>query len=326
MSIRPSAFLALILWPALAAQERLPEAEALLREAIAANANLPGVAFQAKHRPDTTMLRQMAAQRAGGAAPETELRGVASGDLLQVSNVALGDELIVHGRRTIAREGAGEWCLRRGRTAGGAPQLWYPDPALLCSALAQVKALPVVQRAGGSLDDRPVEILTVTLEGDAARELIFAGALPDPREGFSFSSVVLRAAGGVRVQMPKEDRVVDLAFFVDPVTRNLMRVRARVAARSQGFALAGGGAAVVQVGGGGQVLQFGGRPQPEAEEDEEAAATQPSPAFEDGLPVRKVDPATDYAHVDLRLAEHGTAKAPELDAKARVLLGLPAAR
>lgn len=322
MSVRPSAFLALILWPALAAQERLPEAEALLREAIAANANLPGVAFQAKHRPDTAMLRQMLAARRGGATQENELQGVISGDLLQVRNITHGEELIVHGRRAIAREAAGDWHLRRGRSASGAIQAWYPDPAQLLVALAQVKDLPVTQRAGGSLDDRPVEVLSVTLEGEAARELVQAGALPDPREGYSFSSVIVRAAGG-RVQPPKEDTSVDLAFFVDPVSRHLLRVHARVAVKNQ--AVLGGGAAVIQVGGGGQVVQFGGRAQP-APEDEEAPATQAAPSFVDGLPVRKADAAGDYAHLDLRLSEHGTAKATELDAKARALLGLPAAR
>src|SRR5690349_9590445 len=72
------------------------------------------------------------------------------------------DELIARGRRTIAKDGNNDWKLRSGRFADGNTSGFVPDPALLLQVLATAD-LTVKRAAVGTLDDRPIEILTVEL-------------------------------------------------------------------------------------------------------------------------------------------------------------------
>ncbi|MCA8977098.1 MAG: hypothetical protein KDC98_20415 [Planctomycetes bacterium] len=230
-----------------------------------------------------------------------------------------GDELITLGRRTIARSDAHEWALRSNRFADGNDIPFAPDVQLLLQQLASWQ-LAITHRDTGSLDDRPIEIVTVTLNQDQVADAIWAGALPAALSSGIAGRVIRLAAGmgGGRTAAQKPDTTVDLAIKFDPATGLIHELHFRAyAGQQQG--LAGGRNIVIQQFGAGQV-RVGGND--EAEEEEE---TEPEPGaplqFENGLPrrSRKQKSVTDFS---VRLTEHGQATAPALSDAQKKLLQL----
>lgn len=223
------------------------------------------------------------------------------------------DELIVTGRGTIACDAERSWCHRVGRFADGQPVSYRPDPPLLLRQLAALD-LAVVHRDIGMADERPVEIVTVTLTPDQANELLRSGLLPDTignetgLQGLRFRVVQAGAQGAPKIP----DATIDLAIGIDPGLSIVRTLHVRCASKRP----AGAAGRIVVLGGNGAVQVA------KADEPDEAEAEPGAPArFEDHLPVRsQKDRAT--TDVTFNLTQHGSKAAPPLTPAQQNLLGL----
>ena len=332
------AVLAFALAPSLPGQDAAPDplvaARQKLHKSLAAMTALPSCGFEAKWGPDEQGKKKndnnpgFVVFGGPGISSSGEATGAWQDEKLHVRSG--DDEVLYAGRRMLARENGGEWALRRGHFRAGAELGFLPDPQLLL-ALLQDMELAVVHREAGSVGDRPVETLTVTLNPDQVAELTHAGVLP-PMLGGMFAArqilvggVAAGMKGAARQAPPPPDATVDLAFHIDPGTGMLHRLQVRTWSKGDG---AQGGNIVVFAGGaGGGRVQVGGRgdvdDETEGEEDkpkEQKDGKEQPLIYEHGLPVRprKKVAVSDFT---LDLHEHGTAKVPALDDKARALLG-----
>ncbi|HLQ38854.1 MAG TPA: hypothetical protein VK348_13680 [Planctomycetota bacterium] len=321
--------------------DALQQARARLQKAIAAVAQLPSCGFDAKWGPnaDGTPQNQNAQVvvfgGGGSSAGEAKVSWTETGMHCRFEDTA--DELVSVGRRTIAREGAGAWTLRRDRFADGRSVAFTPDAQQLFTLLQQWD-LPVTHREVGTLHDRPIEILTTMLTADQTAELLWSGLLPAGGGASAvFGRAMVRAvaiggagAGGAKPAMPKPEGTVDLAFFVDPSTSQVHQLKVRVwqkddmvgGARAFRFNVGGGGAVqVVGAGGAGDDDDAEDKKAEAQKAENKAAAKAGIPEFTDGLPGR---PRKNMSVTDLSFTFHdqGTAKGPELDAAAKALLGL----
>lgn len=288
----------------------------LVTQAIANLRSEPSCSYELKIKLESQIMKQLG----NAVGQEPVLVGTWTPHLLYLAIQADADEVVFAGRRMIARQGGGgDWLLRTGKLADGRALPYHFDPEIALRVLAAAK-FEVIATDVGSLDDRPVEIVTVHLEGDTARELEQNAQIPTNPFGSGF--IGNRRPGGKALVPPKNVVEVDLAFFVDPATKRLLQLRMRA------FTQPGmmGGAVV------GFARAVGGNGNDSEEEEEEDAETDPKKAaakplvFKDGLPVRKKPLKENWnvATVDLRFREHGTAKVPELPAAALTALGLPA--
>lgn len=230
-----------------------------------------------------------------------------------------GDEIVVAGDRSLAKDKDRDWCLRVGHLADGNTVPFAADIPLVLELLAAMD-LAIVQRTVGSIDDRPVEIVTATLNPDQVAELAWSGALPDGlfsgNGAFAFGGM---AGNGQRPPAPKPEATLDVAIALDPATSLVHDVHFRSWTKNSGngrhVVFRGGAGAIVQVAGAGQ-----GDDDEEEEDEKTAAAAKAAPMqYENGLPVRprKKMAVADFA---VRLRDHGTAKAPELTDAQRKLL------
>jgi hypothetical protein len=308
--------------PAPAATEGAPDALAAtrirLRAALQKTAARHDTAFTAAWGPQGKKANDpmQALLRHRGA--EGKASGSWHQDRLQVAiENANEDQLLLAGRQLLAKDNTRPWCRRQGRFADGNPLGFVPEPALLLSLLAGMD-LAVTQRNAGALEDRPVEIVSVTLNADQAAELVFAGAVPDALA--SGMTAMMRLPQGLnagpRLPPPSPGGTVDLAIHLDPGTQLIHQVVCR------GWTPQRGGAGNVIIAQGAAVnVQVLGANAEEAEPEpaEEAAAGAPL-QYEDGLPKRSSRKMSvlDYT---LRLQEHGARPAPALSDAERVLLG-----
>jgi hypothetical protein len=234
-----------------------------------------------------------------------------------------GDELLVAGPRTLAKANDKDWMLRRGRFADGNVVDFVPDPALLLEQLAAWD-LAIVQRSVGSLDDRPMEFLTVALSADQVAEAVWCGALPNALLAGSgmnpFAVLIAARNGGARPPAATPTSTVDLAVALDPATGLVHQLQFRSWTKQDQNAM-GGRVVMVRAGGGG--VQVGGDDEQGDEEgDEKAAAAAAGPIqYENGLPVRPRKKVT-VMDFTVRLSEHGKAKFPALTDNQRRLLKL----
>ncbi len=237
-----------------------------------------------------------------------------------------GDELVLAGRRMIARDANSEWKLRHERFADGNQVSFVPDAAALQQQLAAWE-LAVAHRTVGSLDDRPVEILTLTLTPEQVVEALWTGVLP-PALAMGSQAAMFRmvAAGNAqRRAPPSPDATVDLVAWVDPATDVVHKLHFRMWSKNAGGGrqavfVQGGGVARVQIGG----VGVGGGGDDNADEDEAAKAGQPTDGSvrdENHLPVRsrKNMMVADYT---VRFTDHGSKAAPQLSDAQKRLLGL----
>jgi hypothetical protein len=236
-----------------------------------------------------------------------------------------GDELVVAGPRTIARDGTNGWTLRAGRFADGNTIDFLPDAALLLDQLAAWD-LAVVHREVGSLDDRPVEIVTVTLTADQVAQAVYGGAVPSALANSAFGGMVFQMVGGAGARPAPQafDATLDLAITFDPATSLVQQIKFRSWMKDEGGARvfrAGGGAIAVRAVAGVQVGGAGGAGGGEDEDEEEKPeAKKDGPMqYEGGLPVRPRKKTTVYDYT-VRFSEVGTAKPPVLtDAQKKLL-------
>lgn len=228
------------------------------------------------------------------------------------------DELLLAGRRMLAKDDQTPWSVRKGRFANGADLGFVPDPQLLLQRLAALD-LAVAAREVGALDDRPVELLSVTLDQDQLADLLWSEALP-PALSQSMGQIFRFAAGGgggaqKRMGAAKPEATLDLVVHIDPATSLVQRLQFRCWTKDDMPQM---GRVVVVNGGAVQAQQD----DDEDDEDEKAKTADANQAlrYENGLPVR---PRKKVNVVDftVRLSEHGKVAAPTLDDAQKKLLG-----
>lgn len=310
--------------PAPLTAEQLAAAKQRLANALQKSAALVDTRFDAKWAPDVkpqaagnNAVAMLIGNRIGGTTEGT-CTGSWHSDLLSVAySGGDDDELLVAGRRMLAKDGQTPWCVRKGHFANGADLGFVPDPQLLLQRLAAMD-VAVVAREVGALDDRPVEQLSATLDQDQLAELLWSEALP-PSLVQSMGQIFRINAGGggaqKRMGAPKPESILDLVVHIDPATSLVQRLQFRCWTKDD---MPGMGRVVVVNGGAVQAQQD----DDDEEEDEKAkagGANQPL-RYENGLPVR---PRKKVNVVDftVRLTDHGKVAAPALDATQKQLLG-----
>lgn len=300
--------------------ERLAAATQRLAAVLQKSAALTDTRFRASWGPDNKAAggaKQGVAVFLGariGGSVEGACQGSWHQDLLHVHyDGGDQDELLVAGRRMLAKDAQTPWCLRKDRFANGADLGFLPDPQLLLQRLATM-GLTVTNREVGSLDDRPVEMLSATLDQDQLTDLLWSESLPSSMAMNLHQVFRIQAGGGNQVRMgaPKPDAIVDLVVHLDPATSLVERLQFRCWTKDDaqvGRFVVVNGAGAVQAGG------------DEDEEDEGAdgAANQPL-RYENGLPVRPRR-KTNVMDFTVRLLEHGKVAPPALDEAQRRLLG-----
>lgn len=311
-----------------AAADPLVQARERLRKSLTTTAELPSCSFEAVWGPakKTKAEEDDDEDDAGGGAIRAlgfvgmgdgsgKAAGTWTAELLHCKSD--DQELIAANRRTIARSGSDAWILRKNRWADGAAVAFLPDPQLLLDLL-QNSDLAVTHREVATLNDRPVEILGVTLNQDQVADLMWGGQIPEVNS-FGGAAVFIAAGGGAgRVAQPKPEATVDVAFALDPASGQIHEVTVRSYTKSE---LAVGGRVFrVRAGGGGVVVGGpGGDDEDEKDANDQQGAAAPPLVYKNGLPERsrKKMVVNDYV---LTLRDHGQAKAPELDAAAKALL------
>jgi hypothetical protein len=230
-----------------------------------------------------------------------------------------GDEFVMAGRRTIARDATRPWRLRKARRADGSPAPFLPDVPALLALLADQDLVPVC-RDVGTIDDRPVEIFGATLDVEQAAEAAWAGMLPShwtlsPQR---LNAGALRAAqDGGRKPPPAPTNTIDVAVWFEPATGIVRRLHLRSWSKQE---IMRGNVVAVRI-------NADGRPErvdPEeaaAEEAEAAKEAHGPPRFVDGMPVRPTRAASVHEFV-IDLTGHGATDTPALDAAQKRLLGL----
>src|SRR5262245_43124208 len=331
MSRPRSVWLALLCANLVPAQESQPPANAPAAEALAAAKQKLTAALQKTAALQDTGFRAnwgADKKKKGEASPFDMLGGNSTGKVegswysdrqhLAFDNDTK-DELVVAGRRSIAKDDQRDWCLRPGRFADGNPTGFVPDVPLLLQQLAKWD-LAVVQRTASALDDRPVEVISVTLNADQVREAVWAGLIPESVAS-PLMGGIMRFGGGGRSAATPPLATVDLAVTIDPGTSLVHQIQFRSWSKQNAMGKAAGGVFVVQAGGG-AVTTVGGGGGDDDEEDEAKTETgKAAPmTWENGLPVRprKKTTVMDYT---VRLFDHGSKKAPELSDEQKKLLG-----
>lgn len=309
----------------------LAAAKKRLAAALQKCSQLEDTAFTVKWGPNTRkkvdddpLARMLAARNSG------ETHGSWHRDLTRVTFAGdQHDELLVVGARTIARDDDRDWQLRAGRFADGNPVAWVPDVGLLLRRLASWD-LEVTQRSVGSLEDRPVELITVALDANQVAEAVWAGLLPETiatAMGFGGAQVVRLAAAGAAAGAAGAGRTrpaatapkstIDLVVHLDPGTNLVHRLQFRGWTKENAMAGAGGAGVFVVQGGGVNVARAGGD---EDDEDEQDVDPNAPLVYENGLPVRPRK-KTSVFDVVVTLSEHGHVEAPALSDAQQQLLG-----
>jgi hypothetical protein len=259
--------------------------------------------------------------------PDSTKPGRAEGswadDLLHIE-LDDADELLFAGRRMIARDDNLDWQLRAGRLADGNLLQFVPDAKELVAALAGMK-MDVTHRQPGTVDDRPVEVLTVTLDQEQVSTLVWSGLLPTfgmPGLGMVVQMAVQVGGNGAQARpaAPRPETKVDLALAIDPGTNRLERLHFRMWDKKPD--MQGG---FVFVGGPGGLQAAGTDDDEEDDEADEQDAELPDDTSSQptldafGLPLRRLKNHQIHDFT-VRLRDQGTAAEPQLGDLARRLL------
>lgn len=209
-----------------------------------------------------------------------------------------------HRGRTIARLGD-TWKLRAERLADGRELPFVVDPELLFTVLrelpAAARAIAHVDR--GTVGERRVTILTLSLTHDAAEDVAESGAIPpavEPGLGGVF------VFGGVLPKQPRAERELHVALHVDPDNGDVLQLGVKLYEKNPQFARV-----------------FAARAKAANDDDDEGEQKDvPTPPWQDGLPTR--EPAADESVLTfvVEFPKLGLAELPELDDHAKQLLRL----
>jgi hypothetical protein len=286
-----------------------PEAQALLDQAIAKMKAYGRGAFATTESSDLAMLR---AARLPVGPEDVEVRGGWEREVVWAD--ADGKDYVKANGRTVAKAEGG-WKLRGDKLPGGQPAPFTLDPDLLFTVLAELPAADrkVAHVEAGEVAGKPVALLSLVIDGDAARDLAESGALP-VADGPGGRMLVFGGMGGMGA--PEHDYSVHLALSVDPAGGDVLRFHAKVFDKNP---MAGN--VQIQIAGG-----PGGDGDDEdevvAEEKKTGAAAGDAPQWKKGFQVKK--PAKDETVTTYRVdfSKLGLAEPPALDDKAKALLRL----
>jgi hypothetical protein len=196
-----------------------------------------------------------------------------------------------------------EWLLRRDSLRNGERLPFVLDPELLLAVLRDLPAEQLAVRNEDKVKADAAEhvVLGVTLEGRRAVDVAFSGALPA-------SGGVTFMAPMARIELPAPEITLDLAFTIDPATKLIQRVRAKVyrAERLPDNVR----------------IQVGGAEGAEEEPADETEDEQPGAKLEykRGLPVRKLGKSLSLTDYDVKFTNHGEPGKLDLDDRAARLL------
>lgn len=285
---------------------------ALLAKACAKMAELPGVAFRTIEHQDNAMMRQFRDRMPAGMDEETEVQGKWCNDVTQASLNYEDDEVVIHGGRMLARSG-GDWKLRHNVLASGDALPFVLDPSLFFEVLSRLPGgqLEVRKSEPGKYRGNELTVLGVTLEDEDATDLRLCGIVPGSSGGFGGGGMMrrMRMMGGGGA--PQDETTIDIAFYVDPESALIHRVRVKAYNKSAMF-----GQVVIQGAGMGDGEE-------EAEEDPvEEFDGEGERLYKKGLPVRKLGKELSLTDFDISFTDHGKTFSVDLDDSQRRLLRL----
>lgn len=228
------------------------------------------------------------------------------------------DELLLAGGSMLARDGDRDWCLRSSHFADGNKVTFIPNAQALLQQLASWP-LAVTRREAGAYRDRPVEVVSVTLNAEQVGELMWSGGLPESLSQGNFGQVINIVMGGKagrRAATPPET-TIDLAISLDPGTNlvHQIRVRAWTKANQNGgvFAFPAGRIAL------GAAVNEDEEEEEEDDEDADEAEGNKPLEYSKGLPKRSRK-KTSVANFTLQLENHGQQPKPQLNDRQKSLL------
>ncbi len=236
-----------------------------------------------------------------GKAPKrkpTLIQGVRNGSLLCWTRQDGKEVLANLGSRWVQKDREGHWIPARG-PQGSWKNLEFNDPRFLAERLRELVPKTEWQLLSGvTLDEQPVRCYEGNLTGKNATLLFRSGALPAGGSTGGLGQIIMiQRMVGRQMRMPETLRDVHLKIFEDPRTHLPLKIEVEVFAKQDPNAQ-------VRIAFGGP-----GAAQDDEEEDEDGEK-KPKPTYTYTLSFSKV----------------GKATTPELNAKARGLLGVkPAA-
>lgn len=305
--------------PAAPAKPANPHAERL-RAACSKTLATQELRFETRHR--TTRKYDLRARKVQAVdSADHKTTGLLKDKLLHVD---FGDQkhILVGPRRMLSKDSTRDWTLRHNCLAGGGTLPFFLDPELLLTLVA-AQADQVKHRGAGQLGNLPVEYFGLQIDGQAAHELAFGGAIPTPAQ----SSIKRKQAGrnaavafqalnlvaGVRGGGQKLPAMrLDIVLAIDPTTRRILRILGRRVANRLGPQMAGN-------------VFFAGNGLNQNQEEEEAKPKPPRPgSIEHALPkLSETDlEKKECIRFDYRFFTESTLALPELSPMQRKLLGL----
>jgi hypothetical protein len=224
------------------------------------------------------------------------------------------DELLLAGGSMLARDEDRDWCRRSGHFADGNRITFVPNAQALLQQLASWP-LAVTRREAGAYRDRPVEIVSVTLNAEQVGELIWSGCLPQSLSQGNFAQAINIVIGGNagRQAATPPNTTIDLAVSLDPGTNLVHQIRVRAWTKSD----PNGG--VFAFPAGGMVIGRTEEEEDEEEEEEEEADDNKPLEYVKGLPKRSRRKSS-VANFTLQLENHGLQAKTELTARQKILL------
>lgn len=275
-----------------------------LQKACGKMSNLQGLHYASSEEQENALTRQIGGMFGGGS-NSTDIIGRWSPRTLELE-IGESDEIVMHGTRMIARNDEYDWSLRRNRLADGSSMPFVYDPGVFFETMGNaIKGdLELTRFDRVVVRERPMLLLSLTIEGDLAREFAYTGALPTPSEGGGM--VILGGMGGER---PKAKIQTDLAIYIDPESHLIDRLRVK-SYQDSPF----GGRVVFQVQGGGEDEDE------DAEEEIQTIDENGNRIYKKGLPVRKIEDGQSAMSFTVRFKEHDKPTLPKLSDEARTLL------
>lgn len=285
----------------------LGEARALYTKACRKMSNLQGVTFTTETESTSALARQLGRNIFPGGRQIGTIEGRWTPSL---SEVWVGDdhELLIHGTRMVARGADQNWVLRRNCLTDGSSLPFLLDPGLLFEALRDVDPadFELTRTETVQIQGADAVLVSVTVEGDAAHELVFSGALP------KIENAMIIRMGGMG-NAPRPDLTIDLAIYIDPTSSLVRRIVARSTEES---ALRGAMGNVV--------FNINGANVAANADEKEKVATHDAGGdriYEDGLPVR-ANADKSVGTTTMTFSDHDKPLKTEVDDRAKRLLRL----
>jgi hypothetical protein len=201
---------------------------ALLQETLARMLSLRSVAFECRLSETRSATMPFGNQK-----QRMQLHGVIEvGHGTQAAFGTGEHEIFVARDHCVVRRAGGPWVLRRGHLADGQPLPFVPDLLALCTCLQPVTE-QAKRRDAPPTGESMHQQIELTIDGQAARELMWSGALPAPDADIDRLIVGL-AIPGVEVSPPKVHYEVTVTIDAQARLIESLIVRGKKAAGDAG--------------------------------------------------------------------------------------------